>query len=111
MATGARQPGRGYSASCQILKDLHKNLGDTRNVFTFGYVEVQRLCAVADTAAFALALFNFLFLLMSTEIFREIASGVTEKCCCKQDGASKMTGKFCRKLNNELLTQKQRIIF
>lgn len=55
---GHRQPGRGYSASCQILKDLHKkNLGDTRNVFTFGYVEVQRLCAVADTAAFALALF------------------------------------------------------
>lgn len=34
-----------------------KNLGYTRNVFTFGYVEVQRLCAVADTAAFALALF------------------------------------------------------
>lgn len=34
-----------------------KNLGDTRNAFTFGYVEVQRLCAVADTAAFALALF------------------------------------------------------
>lgn len=58
MATGARQPGRGYSASCQILKDLHKKLrGDKRNVFTFGYVEVQRLCAVADTAAFALALF------------------------------------------------------
>lgn len=51
------------------------------------------------------------FLLISTEISSEIASGVTEKCCCKQDGASKMTGKFCRKLNNELLTQKQRIIF
>lgn len=54
---------------------------------------------------------NFLFLLMSTEIFSEISSGVTEKCYCKQDGASKMTGKFCRKLNNELLTQKQRIVF
>lgn len=34
-----------------------KNLLDTRNLFTFGYVEVQRLYAMADTAAFALALF------------------------------------------------------
>lgn len=41
----------------QFWKICIKNLRDARNIFTFGYVEVQRLCAVADTAAFALALF------------------------------------------------------
>lgn len=49
--------------------------------------------------------------LMITEIFIEIASWVTKQCCCEQDGALKMTVKFCRKLKRELLNQKQRIIF
>lgn len=33
MATGARQPGRGYSASCQILQDLHKKLRRYKKCF------------------------------------------------------------------------------
>lgn len=67
---------------------------------------------MAGTAALHWHSSNFLFcFLIVTEIFSEIASRVTEQCCCKQDGALKMTVKFCRKLKNEFLNQKQRIIF
>lgn len=51
----------GYAGySLKNVKCLAKNLLDMRNLFTFGYSEVQRLHVLADTASFNWH-YNFLF--------------------------------------------------
>lgn len=81
-----RQPSTGYPAySLTNAECFAQNLWDIRNLFTFGYSEVQRLYAMADTASFNWHC-NFLFFLpFQSQIFSETSSMLLQPWRCLED--------------------------